>query len=88
MCNRFFLQKKIFVNKKKLNSSSMFISLFVVLGIVLLVVFLLDKCSSGFTKCGNDCVNLLTNSEHCGACGNACDPLNETCISGSCTVMS
>jgi hypothetical protein len=36
------------------------------------------RCKGGFTKCGNDCVNLDNNENHCGACNIACGP-GETC---------
>ena len=39
---------------------------------------------TGLTFCeGVGCVNLQTNSEHCGACPNACMP-GMTCVSGRC----
>ena len=33
-------------------------------------------CAPGTTPCGNACVNLKTNSTHCGSCGNTC-PMNQ-----------
>src|SRR5215217_1159037 len=31
-----------------------------------------DRCSEGQTRCGDRCVNLLTNERHCGSCSNRC----------------
>lgn len=36
------------------------------------------------TQCGNDCVDLQTNEEHCGACGYECVNGRE-CVEGRCT---
>jgi hypothetical protein len=42
-------------------------------------------CPAGFTPCDGQCVDLLTDSTHCGSCGNACDT-GEVCLDGSCRV--
>jgi hypothetical protein len=42
-----------------------------------------DICSLGETKCGAYCVNLTSDSSHCGACGQAC-PSGQVCRTGSC----
>lgn len=42
-------------------------------------------CPLPFTVCGNDCVNLDTNSNNCGECGNTCID-GATCESGQCVV--
>lgn len=51
------------------------------------------QCGTGCTpaaptRCGNECVDLLTSTNHCGACGAACAPvMNATvsCVAGACT---
>ena len=40
-------------------------------------------CPSGQTNCGGTCVDLQTNSNNCGGCGNVC-PTNELCFAGQC----
>jgi hypothetical protein len=52
-------------------------------------------CNTGFANCDGDwsngCeVNLASNSNHCGSCGNACTLANANgvCIAGSCRVAS
>ncbi|HEU4583059.1 MAG TPA: hypothetical protein VFS67_32590, partial [Polyangiaceae bacterium] len=30
------------------------------------------SCAPGAAACGNDCVDLSSNAQHCGACENAC----------------
>jgi hypothetical protein len=39
-------------------------------------------CNPGFTECGNACVDLQTDSHHCGSCGHDCTP--GTCAQASC----
>jgi hypothetical protein len=41
-------------------------------------------CPSGTTPCGITCVDLQTDSDNCGACGNSC-LLGESCIGAMCT---
>jgi len=41
-------------------------------------------CDGGLTACGNDCVNLSTDTANCGACGNACAS-DQGCVSGVCS---
>jgi MYXO-CTERM domain-containing protein len=41
-------------------------------------------CTEPFTLCGNVCVNLDSDSDNCGQCGNACAP-TEVCSAGVCT---
>ena len=41
------------------------------------------SCPEGLEKCNNDCVDLNTNPEHCGSCGNIC-PEGENCEDGVC----
>jgi hypothetical protein len=40
----------------------------------------------GQTRCGGVCLDLLTNGDNCGACGNQCGRLllNSSCIGGNC----
>ncbi|MBF5041932.1 hypothetical protein FGE12_05975 [Aggregicoccus sp. 17bor-14] len=40
-------------------------------------------CSEGLTACGNTCVDLQSESAHCGACGQACAQ-GELCSEGAC----
>lgn len=42
-----------------------------------------SECPSGFDVCGPNCVDLASDTEHCGACGNACDP-GDSCVVDSC----
>lgn len=39
-------------------------------------------CDSGLTCCTDECVDLVTSSEHCGECGNACATLEYSCCEG------
>ena len=41
-------------------------------------------CRTGRAKCNGACVNLNSDDEHCGACGNAC-PGGSSCTNGSCS---
>jgi hypothetical protein len=41
-------------------------------------------CAPGTTPCGNACVNLKTNSTHCGSCGNTCPASQPVCTGGQC----
>jgi hypothetical protein len=40
-------------------------------------------CEKPYTRCGNECVVLFRNHEHCGSCGNACGP-SASCNGGKC----
>jgi hypothetical protein len=40
-----------------------------------------DSCDAGRTACGNACVDLMTDPNHCGACGTTCDA---ACVLGQC----
>jgi hypothetical protein len=42
-----------------------------------------NGCAEGFTTCGQSCVNLRSDEQHCGQCGNQCDN-GERCRSGRC----
>jgi CXCXC repeat len=46
------------------------------------------ECNLGFTQCGNQCVNIATDTANCGQCNNACPtPANAsaaTCVGGQC----
>lgn len=44
-------------------------------------------CGAGTQLCESLCIDTASSLEHCGDCGNACDP-NELCVSGSCTLPS
>jgi formylglycine-generating enzyme required for sulfatase activity len=39
---------------------------------------------AGMTTCGNICVDLQTDCQHCGSCDHACGPL-QSCVGGMCT---
>ena len=41
-------------------------------------------CASGQTNCGGVCVNTQTDTDHCGACNNACKG-KMICVAGNCT---
>lgn len=38
----------------------------------------------GLTLCDGECINVLEHPNHCGSCGNVCDPWLEMCIEGEC----
>jgi hypothetical protein len=40
-------------------------------------------CASGYAQCGNDCVDLSTDPDNCGACGHAC-AMGVACAGGVC----
>ena len=44
------------------------------------------QCQLGFTDCGNKCVDIRSNTSHCGACGNVCPQTSPgvICVSGVC----
>ena len=42
-----------------------------------------DGCRPSETQCSGVCTDVTTSAEHCGACGNACDP-GLFCSAGSC----
>lgn len=44
------------------------------------------KCKGGKKKCGKKCVDLATDGNHCGVCGNAC--ATGACIHGACTCVN
>lgn len=53
-----------------------------------LLVFLVGcesllQCPDGYEKCDGDCYNIQQHSEHCGACGRACEG-GRVCYAGSC----
>ena len=41
------------------------------------------SCPSGYTACGQQCVDLTDNTQHCGACFTVCSP-GKACCSGTC----
>jgi hypothetical protein len=45
-----------------------------------------DPNSANNTACGNQCVNLASNVDHCGQCGNDCAP-NYACEQGVCKII-
>lgn len=42
------------------------------------------QCPPGQTLCGGICVDLSSDANHCGACGNACPP-GKFCVGGICS---
>jgi len=42
-----------------------------------------NPCPMGLVRCGKDCVDLNTNPQHCGKCGNQCPPMQK-CDKGKC----
>jgi hypothetical protein len=49
-----------------------------------------DTCDEGLTTCDGECVDLMTNLENCGECGNSCVPaaVGVNCIQGQCVRIS
>jgi len=43
-----------------------------------------STCAHGFVECGADCVELATDTAHCGGCTARCEPLQQ-CVLGRCT---
>ena len=42
-------------------------------------------CAPAHTECGGECVDTRTNENHCGGCGQVCDPM-ASCGNGVCVV--
>jgi hypothetical protein len=42
-----------------------------------------SACPSGTSVCGNSCVDIQTDPQHCGTCGVACTA-NQDCVNGVC----
>ncbi len=47
-----------------------------------------QPCQPGFACCNDECIDLLTDVDNCGACGNACSFANASavCDNGTCTL--
>jgi len=45
------------------------------------------ECKPGYAKCGKACVDLQTNGNNCGSCGNVC-PASNICSSGVCVYLA
>lgn len=45
-----------------------------------------SQCEAGETCCGGNCTSLASDSDNCGACGNACPALG-MCTGGRCCVL-
>jgi hypothetical protein len=45
------------------------------------------SCKSGFSECGNSCVDLTSSAAHCGACGTSCER-GEVCQDSACIPAS
>jgi hypothetical protein len=47
-----------------------------------------DSCPNGGKCCGaaNECFDVKTSNQHCGACGNTC-PTGQACCNGTCTPL-
>jgi hypothetical protein len=49
-----------------------------------------DCCPDGLTSCGDDCVDLDSDSANCGECGKICEPVlngDVNCIEKSCAIV-
>lgn len=44
------------------------------------------NCDFGDTQCGIECVDVMSDREHCGACDNACDT-GFSCVEGACALV-
>lgn len=49
-----------------------------------------DTCDAGLTTCDGECVDLMSDLENCGTCGNSCVPaaVGINCIEGVCVRIS
>jgi hypothetical protein len=44
-----------------------------------------SACPKGYTPCGSACVNVLTDTQHCGGCFKPCTTgAHDSCVGGSC----
>jgi hypothetical protein len=41
------------------------------------------SCAPETNRCGNQCVDVLTDPTNCGGCGRACNP-GQICVNGAC----
>lgn len=46
------------------------------------------NCPGGLAVCGGGCVDLITDSNNCGACGNVCGPIAPFCQAGKCEALA
>ena len=56
-------------------------------GIIAFLILSLNayaQCPTGQTLCGSTCVDLTSDANHCGSCGNTCPP-GKVCIGGVCS---
>jgi hypothetical protein len=44
------------------------------------------KCKKPKRKCGKKCLDVRSDPNNCGACGNRCNPGRPNCVDGACTV--
>jgi hypothetical protein len=44
-------------------------------------------CPTGQTDCRGTCVDLMTDSNNCGGCGNICPSTTPSCVGGVCTIL-
>jgi len=42
-------------------------------------------CGTGATDCGGVCVDLMSDPNNCGSCGNGCTRTTPSCVLGTCT---
>lgn len=47
----------------------------------------LQGCSGGAAACGDECVDLMTDPNHCGACGKECSGATAGCVAGKCSAV-
>lgn len=45
-------------------------------------------CPMGKSNCSNTCVDMQTDIDNCGMCGNPCDPQTQACMQGQCCKQS
>lgn len=43
-------------------------------------------CLTGFTQCGDNCVDTTSDAEHCGGCGNVCSETGAVCRASTCII--
>jgi hypothetical protein len=44
-------------------------------------------CAAGLTSCGASCVDINTDVNNCGGCGQTCGPIVSECSAGQCHAL-